>query len=103
MKLGPLDYFGERALLNDAPRAATVTAVTGMQLLYISKALFEEVLGPLDRLIDSHRKTREERAKAAYLQRLAEGLLDATQEEFDPVAKVTSSSRSLAAEKDLTL
>ena len=31
------DYFGERALLNDAPRAATVTAVTSLKLLYISK------------------------------------------------------------------
>ena len=49
MKLRQYDYFGERALLNDAPRAATVTAVTGMKLLCISKALFEEVLGPLER------------------------------------------------------
>jgi CRP-like cAMP-binding protein len=38
MKLKQYDYFGERALLNDAPRAATVTAVTSMKLLYISKA-----------------------------------------------------------------
>jgi CRP-like cAMP-binding protein len=67
MKLGPLDYFGERALLNDAPRSATVTAATGMTLLSVSKAIFEEVLGPLDRLIDSHRKLREERAQVAYL------------------------------------
>ena len=91
MKLRQYDYFGERALLNDAPRAATVTAVTGMKLLCISKALFEEVLGPLERIIDRHRKVREERAEAAYLQRQAEGLLDVTHEEFEPMGKVTSS------------
>ena len=90
MKLRQYDYFGERALLNDAPRAATVTAVTGMKLLCISKALFEEVLGPLERIIDRHRKVREERAEAAYLQRQAEGLLDVTHEEFEPTGKVTS-------------
>ena len=41
MKLGQLDYFGERALLNDAPRAATVTALTDLELLCISKTLFD--------------------------------------------------------------
>ena len=43
MKLGQLDYFGERALLNDAPRAATVTALTDLELLCISKTLFDAV------------------------------------------------------------
>ena len=43
MKLGQLDYFGERALLNDAPRAATVTALTDLRLLCISKQLFDAV------------------------------------------------------------
>ena len=44
MQLDVYDYFGERALLNDAARAATVTSTTKMKLLYISKTLFEEVL-----------------------------------------------------------
>ena len=45
MQLDVYDYLGERALLNDAARAATVTSTTKMKLLYISKTLFEEALG----------------------------------------------------------
>ena len=90
MVLKQYDYFGERALLNDAPRAASVRASTPMKLLQISKLHFEEVLGSLDEIIDSHRRKREEGARRAYLQRQAEGLLDATSNEFTPVAKLAS-------------
>ena len=50
------------------------------------------MLGPLDRLLDLHRRQREERAQASYLQRQAEGLLDVTEEEFEPMAKVGSAA-----------
>ena len=92
MKLKQYDYFGERALLNDAPRAASVTAKTAMRLLSISKSLFEEVLGPLEQIIDMHRKQREERAHHNYLQRQAEGLLDVQPDEFEPMKKVASAA-----------
>ena len=46
------------------------------------------MLGPLDRLLDLHRRQREDRAQATYLQRQAEGMLDVTEEEFEPMAKV---------------
>ena len=90
MALKQYDYFGERALLNSAPRAASVKAVTPMKLLQISKAHFEEVLGSLETIIDSHRRRREEGARRAYLQRQAEGLLDASPHEFVPVHKVVT-------------
>ncbi len=92
MQLDVYDYFGERALLNAAARAATVTSTTKMKLLYISKTLFEEVLGSLEAIIDQHRRQREEQAKRAYVQRQAEGLLEVTEAEFKPVAKVGTSA-----------
>lgn len=58
------EYFGERALLTDEPRAANVIAKTDVKLLSISKSNFEEVLGPLADIIDEDRKQREAMANA---------------------------------------
>ena len=59
MQLRDHNYFGERALLESKPRAANVTAVTDTKVLYIEKAAFEEVLGPLAQIIDEDRARRE--------------------------------------------
>jgi hypothetical protein len=40
--LGPGNYFGEASLIQDAPRAATVTAVTRCAVVSLTKANFEE-------------------------------------------------------------
>jgi hypothetical protein len=40
-------YFGERALLKDEPRAATIQAQTLFKVMSITRAKFEEILGPL--------------------------------------------------------
>jgi len=42
--LGPEDYFGELALLDDAPRSASVITVEKTTLLQISRADFNEVI-----------------------------------------------------------
>ena len=47
MELADGQYFGERALLTNAPRAANVVAKGPVKCLYISRDAFEEVLGPL--------------------------------------------------------
>jgi serine/threonine protein kinase len=52
-------YFGERALLTDEPRNANIIAKGAVTVVYIGKAAFEEVLGPLATIIDEARKVRE--------------------------------------------
>lgn len=42
--LGPGDFFGEMALIHNAPRAATVTAKTNLVVLELDKESFETVL-----------------------------------------------------------
>jgi len=59
LKLGPNQYFGERALLGNAKRAANVIAKGRVKCLSISRNVFEEVLGPLQHIINSDRKWRE--------------------------------------------
>ena len=43
--LSSTDTFGERALLNDAPRAATVWALTGVTCLCLGRHAFKTLLG----------------------------------------------------------
>lgn len=47
-------YFGELALLDDSPRAASVVAVTGLTLVCISKTEFQNSLGPLYMTLREH-------------------------------------------------
>src|SRR5512134_2520987 len=42
--LSPGDFFGEMALIHNAPRAATVTAKTSLTTLELNKAAFDRVL-----------------------------------------------------------
>ena len=78
MHLGVGDYFGERALLLDAPRAATVTAKSRLSLFYIGRHAFEDVLGPLETIINHDRRLRERSAYVAHLQAEADELLGAS-------------------------
>ncbi|KAK9867128.1 hypothetical protein WJX84_004628 [Apatococcus fuscideae] len=45
------DFFGERALLSDEPRAASVEALTQMTCLTLQRDRFVEILGPLEQLM----------------------------------------------------
>jgi CRP-like cAMP-binding protein/serine/threonine protein kinase len=56
--LGPGTYFGELALIRDAPRAADVYAKTDCQLLWIDKDAFLSILGPLQEVIDHNANMR---------------------------------------------
>jgi CRP-like cAMP-binding protein len=63
LRLGAGSYFGERALLSNNPRAASVIAVSALTCLQISREAFENVLGPLASLIEEDQKRRESRGR----------------------------------------
>lgn len=88
IRLGRHAYFGERALLHDAPRAATVTAVGPTRCLCVGRHAFEEVLGPLQSIIDADAQARERQASEKRLEAEAAGLTAAAIESFGVLAVV---------------
>jgi putative peptide zinc metalloprotease protein len=65
-ELGPGDYFGEMALISDAPRAATVQALEPVRLWTLDKAAFQELLLDQFQLKDVL-STEVERREATHL------------------------------------
>ena len=59
-------YFGERALLHDAPRAANVVAVGNVKCLELKREHFNSILGTSSGVIDQHRKVREKHATEIF-------------------------------------
>ena len=82
MTLGEGQYFGERALLQAAPRAANVIASGSLKCLYISKDAFEEVLGSLQGIINDDRANREKIALQKQMVAEGEGLANASVADF---------------------
>ena len=56
--LGPGTYFGENALIKDAPRDADVVAKTDCSLLLLDRETFMKVLGPFKEIIDHNANMR---------------------------------------------
>lgn len=56
-RLGKGDYFGESALINDAPRNATIQAATRLKVATLGKRAFVRLLGPV---VDVMRRDRED-------------------------------------------
>lgn len=52
MKYSRGDYFGERALLKNEPRAATIVATSdSVSVVYLDRATFRRLLGPLSDIL----------------------------------------------------
>eukprot|EP00898_Chlorokybus_atmophyticus_P000853 jgi/Chlat1/1769/Chrsp134S02092 len=84
------DYFGERALLHNAKRSANVIAAGRVVCLLIGRRAFEELLGPLQAIIDIDRRFREQEARYLRLRTSSferatrhKGLDNAVEEDFD--------------------
>ena len=50
-RLGPGSFFGERALIKDEPRAATITAVVDSVCLAMDRSAFLRLLGPINDIL----------------------------------------------------
>lgn len=55
------DFFGELALLNDAPRAATIITSTEVKVARLGKNAFQRLLGPVESIM---RRTKYEDVKS---------------------------------------
>ncbi|KAG0608341.1 hypothetical protein M758_8G098100 [Ceratodon purpureus] len=64
MKYGVGDYFGELALLNNEPRAASVIAITDCKVCYIDGESFKRLLGKLEDILQ-RKKSEYAHATAA--------------------------------------
>jgi CRP/FNR family cyclic AMP-dependent transcriptional regulator len=63
-ELGPGDFFGEIALLDGGPRTATVTALTAMRCLVLSRGQFHNVIRQNTLIAVSVLETLGERLRA---------------------------------------
>ena len=63
-RLGPGDFFGEMALLAGDPRTATVSALTELQLLEITKAEIAPIIGKRREIIAALVRIMEDRKRA---------------------------------------
>ena len=58
------DYFGELALLRNAPRAASVMAVTNCKVLSLDRPAFKRLIGPLEDILKRNSEAYKKYAKA---------------------------------------
>jgi cAMP-dependent protein kinase regulator len=77
------DYFGELALLNDAPRAASINAKTKVKVAYLGKAGFQRLLGPVADIM--RRNDPRLLAGAAVNPIAGPGEFDGSMDPMDPV------------------
>jgi len=60
LRLHDQEYFGERSLLKEEPRAASVVAVTSVECLVLERSDFTGLLGNLEEIMTQEVKRRED-------------------------------------------
>ena len=63
-RLGPSDFFGEIALLEDTPRTATVTATTPLRFFVLTRQAFRSLLAHQPEIAEKVTRALEERVRA---------------------------------------
>jgi hypothetical protein len=66
------DFFGERALLCDEPRMATVEALTDLTCLVLDRETFIQVLGPWEQVLAREKSPQVGGAGLANVQKAAQ-------------------------------
>ena len=67
------DFFGERALLKDEPRNATVRAVSDiLEVLVLHRCVFDEVLGPLQAIMEREKSSENIKQRLVELEKGAQ-------------------------------
>ncbi|KAF2707897.1 camp-dependent protein kinase A regulatory subunit [Pleomassaria siparia CBS 279.74] len=67
------DYFGELALLNDAPRAASVVSTTEVKVATLGKNGFQRLLGPVEGIMRRNDPSKAALEEASSVDPLARG------------------------------
>jgi cGMP-dependent protein kinase len=73
------EYFGERSLLKGEPAVASIVATDATELMCLPKARFEELLGPMQAVLDRETARREAELKDASTVKISFADLDLRQ------------------------
>jgi cAMP-dependent protein kinase regulator len=96
-------YFGELALLNDAPRAASVVAIEPVVLASLDRACFSRLLGPCEAILSrnaakySEYEAKSYETKLAAVRGSAGNADDAAGPDLETLKKQTASRRRRAS------
>lgn len=69
MRLGKSEFFGERALLKNEPRAANVLAIGYVDCLVLERMDFVNLLGPLEEILEREVLKRGQVRHGGYVER----------------------------------
>ena len=92
--LSELMAFGEAALINNAPRNASIVAASAsLECMMLDRDNFEAVIGPLQALIDEQAAARDRAARQVQAAQEQAGLSAARRADFALTRQVGTAAR----------